>query len=44
MLKFEAMKSLFGFFNVPMNPKNHWNDSTNYIIVECLHMQIAKKM
>jgi hypothetical protein len=29
MLKFEAMKSLFGFFNVPINTKNHWSDSTN---------------
>jgi len=27
MLEFEVTKSLFSFSNVPMNLKNHWNDS-----------------
>jgi hypothetical protein len=26
MVEFEAIKSLFSFVNVPMNPKNQWND------------------
>jgi hypothetical protein len=29
MLEFEVTKSLFSFSNVPLNLKNHWNDSTN---------------
>jgi hypothetical protein len=44
MLEFEAMKSLFCFLNVLMNPQNHWSDSTGRVMAECLHKQVIKKM
>jgi len=44
MLKFEAMKSLFFFLNVLMNPENHWNDSIGWVMAKCLHKQVIKKM
>lgn len=44
VLEFEATKSLFSFSNVPMNLKNHWNDSTGWVMTKCLHKQMFKKM
>ncbi len=43
MLEFEAMKSLFSFLNVLMNPENHWSDSIGWVMAKCLHKQMIKK-
>jgi hypothetical protein len=44
MLEFEALKSLFSFLNVLMNPKNHSSDSIGWVMAKCLHKQMIKKM
>jgi hypothetical protein len=44
MLEFEAMKPLFSFFNVPLNPKHCWNDFIGWIMVKCLHKQVLNTM
>jgi hypothetical protein len=38
------MKPLFSFLNVPLNPKYHWNDSSGWVMAECLHKQVLNKM
>jgi hypothetical protein len=44
MLDFKAMKPLFSFLHVPINPKNHWSNFVGWTMVECLHKQVFKKM
>jgi hypothetical protein len=44
MLEFEAMKPLFSFFNVLLNPKHHWSDYVGWVMAECLHKQVFNKM
>jgi hypothetical protein len=44
MLEFEALKSFFSFLNVFMLPKHHWNDSPIWVMVECMHKQIIKRI
>ncbi len=43
MLEFETMKVFF-FLNVTLNLKHHWNDSTSWVMAECLHKQVLNKM
>jgi len=44
MLEFEALKSLFSFLNVLLLSKHHWSDSPIWVMVECMHKQIIKKV
>jgi hypothetical protein len=44
MLEFEALKSLFSFLNVPMLSKHIWNDSAKWVMVECMHKQVIKRV
>jgi hypothetical protein len=44
MPEFEALKSLFSFLNVPLLPKPHWSDSLGWVMIECMHKQIIKRV
>jgi hypothetical protein len=44
MLEFEALKSFFSFLNVPMLSKHHRNDSMEWVMVECMHKQVIKRI
>jgi hypothetical protein len=44
VLKFEALKPLFSFLNVPMMLRNHWNDSIGWVMAKCMHQHVIKKV
>jgi hypothetical protein len=44
MLEFKALKSFFSFLNVLQLLKHHWNDSPIWVMIECMHRQIIKKV
>jgi hypothetical protein len=44
MLEFEALKPLFSFLNLPMMPRNHWSDSTGWVMAKWMHQQVIKKV
>jgi len=44
MLNFEVVKPLFSILNVPMNQKNHYSYFVGWVMVECSHKQVIKKM
>jgi hypothetical protein len=38
------MKPLFSILNVAMNQKNHYSYFISWVVVECSHKQVIKKM
>jgi hypothetical protein len=36
-MDYENMKQLFAFVKVPNNLQHHWNDSSVWIMDECMH-------
>jgi hypothetical protein len=40
--EYEATTPLYEFLAMPKNSKKHWNDSSNWIIVEFMHHEMMK--
>ncbi len=44
MLEFKVLRTFFFSLNVPLLPKHHCNDSTRWVMVECMHKQVIKRV
>jgi hypothetical protein len=44
MLQYEQMEALFSFLKVPCFPRNHWSDSSGWIMSKFMYAQVKDKI